>query len=92
MKDSSLFPVLKTAFQSEIFQSATVMKDQTLTTREIDILKDLALGRSNAQISQSLGISVNTVKTHLKHIFKKLQVDNRPAAASTYFQMSHLND
>ena len=59
-----------------------------LTNREIDILTLLAQGKSNEQISLQLDISVNTVKTHLKHIFKKLSVTNRTAAVSAFLQMN----
>lgn len=51
-----------------------------LTTREIEILTQIATGASNAQIAQNLFISRATVKTHLVHIFDKLGVDNRTAA------------
>ncbi len=45
------------------------------------------MGHSNEEISQELEISINTVKTHLKHIFRKLQVSNRTAAAALYLQL-----
>jgi DNA-binding NarL/FixJ family response regulator len=48
-----------------------------LSERELDVLKLVNSGSSNKQISQSLFISENTVKTHIKHLFKKFSVNNR---------------
>lgn len=53
----------------------------TLTEREIDVLKLVTQGLNNAEISDKLCISMNTVKTHLKNIFQKLEVEDRTAAA-----------
>lgn len=53
----------------------------TLTAREREVHHWLSQGKSNEQIAQILGISVHTVKNHLDHIFEKLGVDNRVAAA-----------
>ena len=51
-----------------------------LSQRENEVLDWVAQGKSNDQISEILGISVNTLKTHLKRIFTKLGVENRTAA------------
>jgi DNA-binding NarL/FixJ family response regulator len=48
-----------------------------LTSRERDVLRGLALGQSNQAIADALGISDETVKTHVAHILAKLQVENR---------------
>lgn len=52
-----------------------------LTEREVDVLKLVTQGLNNAEISDRLYISMNTVKTHLKNIFQKLEVEDRTAAA-----------
>jgi DNA-binding NarL/FixJ family response regulator len=52
-----------------------------LTEREVKILKLLVKGYSNKEISNTIYISVDTVKAHLKHIFEKLGVDCRTKAA-----------
>jgi DNA-binding NarL/FixJ family response regulator len=52
-----------------------------LTEREVDVLKLVTQGLNNAEISDKLCISMNTVKTHLKNIFQKLEVEDRTAAA-----------
>lgn len=56
--------------------------DQLLTQREREVLSWLARGKSNAQIAAILGISSATVGKHLEHIYPKLGVENRTAAAS----------
>ena len=52
-----------------------------LTDREIELLKLLANGNSNKEISQKLEISENTVKSHLRHIYRKLNLEDRTQAA-----------
>lgn len=54
-----------------------------LSAREIDILRLLSRGLSNRALSRELFISEATVKTHLVHIYDKLDVDNRTAAIAT---------
>ena len=55
---------------------------ETLTEREIDVLKLVAQGASNSQIAETLTISINTVKVHLRNILDKLRLDNRTQAAA----------
>ncbi len=57
-------------------------QEPALSPREIDILEQLALGRTNQQIAAGLFISQATVKTHLNHIFGKLGVGNRTEAVT----------
>jgi len=51
--------------------------DSNLTDREIEIIKLVAAGLSNAQISDTLNITLGTTKKHLSNIMTKLEVDNR---------------
>lgn len=55
---------------------------EPLTRREIEIVKLLAAGRTNQEISAELFISPTTVKTHLRNIFRKLNVSNRTQAVA----------
>ena len=56
------------------------MSGEALTSREIDVLKLLARGRSNKEIGTDLFISETTVKTHMRSIFNKLNVMSRTEA------------
>lgn len=56
--------------------------EESLTERELLVLRLVAGGASNAEIADSLSISVNTVKSHLKNILDKLQLTNRTQAAT----------
>ena len=48
-----------------------------LTPREIEVMQLLALGFSYAQIADLLDVTVNTLKTHIRRAYRKLQVHNR---------------
>jgi len=52
-----------------------------LTTRELDVLRELATGASNREIAKRLFISENTVKNHVSNVLSKLNLHNRRAAA-----------
>ncbi|HWA97625.1 MAG TPA: response regulator transcription factor [Pirellulales bacterium] len=52
-----------------------------LTQRESEVLRQLALGLTNKEIGQSLGISYETVKEHVQHILRKIGVTDRTQAA-----------
>jgi ATP/maltotriose-dependent transcriptional regulator MalT len=56
--------------------------DQKLSEREIGVLTLVARGMSNRRIAADLHISEATVKSHLVHIFTKLDVDNRTSAVA----------
>jgi DNA-binding CsgD family transcriptional regulator len=55
-----------------------------LTFREREIMSHVATGATNGQIARCLVISEGTVKSHLKHIAKKLNTSSRAAAVATY--------
>ena len=52
-----------------------------LTSREMEVLRELAKGLSNQDIADTLYISLKTVKTHVSNILSKLEVDDRTQAA-----------
>lgn len=56
-----------------------------LTRRERVLLTSLAQGRTNKELAGDLGISVNTVKFHLRNLFDKLSVSNRAQAIAFYY-------
>ncbi len=62
-------------------ETPTTPTQEALTEREVEVLKLLAFGQSNRQISQSLQITEKTVKTHVSNILGKLGVVSRTQAA-----------
>jgi two-component system nitrate/nitrite response regulator NarP len=58
----------------------------TLTRRELEVLSDLAAGRTNKQIARDLGVSLNTVKFHVRNLFQKLGVNSRSQAIAMYLR------
>jgi DNA-binding CsgD family transcriptional regulator len=53
-----------------------------LTAREVEVLRLLAIGRTNKDVSLVLSISLNTVATHVRNILNKTQCANRTEAAT----------
>jgi DNA-binding NarL/FixJ family response regulator len=60
--------------------------EQALTERELYVLRLVASGATNSEIAEKLSISINTVKSHLKNILEKLQLENRTQAATYALQ------
>jgi DNA-binding NarL/FixJ family response regulator len=56
--------------------------DDALSVRELDVLKQVALGNSNRRIAMQLGISEETVKAHMKNILGKLNANDRTHAVT----------
>ncbi len=56
------------------------LKALGVTDREYAVLELLAAGRSNKEIARDLGVSPNTVKSHILHLFEKLEVQRRTQA------------
>jgi DNA-binding CsgD family transcriptional regulator len=52
-----------------------------LTHREAEVLSWVADGKTNAEVGEILGVSSRTIQKHLEHIFEKLGVETRTAAA-----------
>lgn len=61
-----------------------------LSDREVEVLGCLARGQTTAQIAGVLFISENTVKTHIRHILEKMEVNNRAEAVARAAQMDLL--
>jgi DNA-binding NarL/FixJ family response regulator len=58
------------------------MGDESLTEREIEVLREVANGNRNRDIAEKLFISEETVKVHIKHIMEKLNASDRTEAVS----------
>ena len=68
--------------QSLVEKLATSLTSELLTSRELNVLDLLAQGKSNKEISLNLYISETTVKSHLRSIFRKLNVLSRTEAVA----------
>ncbi len=62
------------------------MKENRLTSREIEVMNLLIFGNSNPTISKKLCISIHTTKAHISSIYEKLGVSNRVQAAVKYLK------
>lgn len=63
--------------------------DSRLTRREVDVLRLMASGDTNQRIARRLIISEGTVKSHVKHILRKLNAANRAEAVARWHQSMH---
>jgi DNA-binding CsgD family transcriptional regulator len=82
-----LVPALIRFQQNAHLRSQAVAADhrlQLLTPRELTVLARAAAGETNAEIAGALFINPSTVRKHLEHIYEKLVVRNRAAAAGVY--------
>lgn len=62
----------------------------TLTERELQVLKGMAEGKSNAEIGRELFVSEDTVKTHARRLFRKLRARDRAHAVAVGFRSGAL--
>ena len=72
----------RSRYEPHVEAKPTFAVAEPLSVREGDILNLIARGRSNKEIARSLSIAPETVKTHVKHIFIKLNVEKRAQAVS----------
>lgn len=75
---SSLVPLMNS---KKLQKNVDSEKIDSLTKRELEVLKLLAVGMYNKEVAQNLAISERTVKNHVSNIFKKLEVTDRTQAA-----------
>ena len=82
---SALSPQLTSKVMANIAKSVSVppageIEVPALTNRERDVLDQVAKGLSDKEIAKILGVSLHTVKSHIRNILAKLQVENRYSA------------
>ena len=68
--------------EPQAVQNAEISVAELLSTRERNIINLIARGQSNKEVARDLGISPETVKSHMKHIFEKLEVEKRTQAVA----------
>ena len=68
--------------EPQAMQKAKISVAELLSTRERNIINLIARGQSNKEVARDLGISPETVKSHMKHIFEKLEVEKRTQAVA----------
>jgi len=61
-------------------------KGPELTEREVQVLRGMAAGKSNAQIGRELYLSEDTIKTHARRLFRKMRVNDRAQAVASGFR------
>lgn len=74
----SLLPALNESMEDYVLDKEKI---EWLTKRELDVLRLISEGCSNKKISDELTISERTVKNHISHIFRKIDVEDRTQAA-----------
>lgn len=74
----SLLPALNESMEDYVLDKEKI---ECLTKRELDVLRLISEGCSNKKISDELSISERTVKNHISHIFRKINVEDRTQAA-----------
>jgi two-component system, NarL family, response regulator LiaR len=79
--EALLNPAVAAKLMQEFAQEARPAASQSLTEREMDVLRLIARGRSNKEIALDLGVAEKTVKTHVSSILGKLQLADRTQAA-----------
>lgn len=67
---------------TQVMKSLHGASIEKLSSRELDVLRLVANGLSNKEIAVELNVSPATVKTHLIHVFRKLDVNDRTAAVT----------
>lgn len=65
---------------AEFVRDETQVKELGITPRELEILEQIAQGKSTRQIAETLFVSENTVKTHASRVYDKLGVSRRTQA------------
>ena len=86
LNDEFLSVTLSKCYLNKLILSMITMKNsdcemaEKITQREKEILSQIAEGKDNEEIGETMSISEHTVKAHIKNIFQKLEVNDRTKA------------
>lgn len=92
---SYIYTLLRAFGQEPVVEDAplsekAVFLGEPLSVQEQRVLRLLVAGRSNAEIAREFVISVNTVRTHIQSLYRKLNVHNRVQASEVARRLSLL--
>ena len=79
-------PSLRRAMTERIASQRAADPAKSLTERELQVLRGMSQGKSNAEIGRALYLSEDTVKTHARRLFRKLGVNDRAQAVALGFR------
>ncbi len=88
--ETVLAPSIATKLVLRVRADAASAPPPSLSPRELDVLRLVAEGRSNPEIARALVIGEATVKTHLVHVFEKLEVGDRTRAVTRAMELGLL--
>src|SRR6266702_3667952 len=77
--------------RGQLSTAPATLLPEPLSAQELRVLRLLVPGRSNAEIARELVVSVNTVRTHMQNIYRKLDAHNRAAAVEVACQLHLLS-
>ncbi len=77
---STLLHSFPSEVASHLTATSSTVQMEALSQQELRVLRLLVAGLSNANIAQELVVSTNTIKTHVKSIYRKLNINSRDEA------------
>lgn len=79
-------PIARKVVSSFQARQASIPQKANLSPREREVLECLAQGRAYKQISDQLGVSIDTIRTYIRRIYEKLHVCSRTEAVAKYLR------
>jgi two-component system, NarL family, nitrate/nitrite response regulator NarL len=76
-----LAELIKKAVSDPHFRHFPKIELPKLSSRELEVLRSMVLGRSNKEIAKELGLSPDTIKDHLENVYRKLEAQDRVTAS-----------
>jgi len=83
-------PSVRRAMTERALQARPSDPASQLTERELQVLRGMSQGKSNAEIGRSLFLSEDTIKTHARRLFRKLEVNDRAQAVALGFRRGYV--